>query len=52
MYSPCSEHKCADQLRGNREADLRLCFHLCKLPVFSCDGSYKREGKTGLHSLT
>ena len=35
MYYPCSENKGADQLRGYREADLRLCFHLCKLLVFS-----------------
>ena len=26
MYYPCSENKDADQLRGYREADLRLCF--------------------------
>ena len=26
MYYPCSENKGADQLRGNHEADLRLCF--------------------------
>ena len=31
----CSENKGADQLRGNLEADLRLCFHICKKPVFS-----------------
>ena len=26
MYYPCSENKGADQLQGNSEADLRLCF--------------------------
>ena len=31
----CSENKGADQLRGYREADLRLCFRICKLLVFS-----------------
>ena len=31
--------KGADQLRGYREADLRLCFRLCKLLFFSCTGS-------------
>ena len=31
----CSENKGADQLRGYREADLRLCFRLCKMLVFS-----------------
>ena len=29
LYYPCSENKGADQLRGYREADLRLCFRLC-----------------------
>ena len=33
MY-PYSENKGADQLRGYREADLRLCFRLCRLLVF------------------
>ena len=27
-------------LRGYREADLRLCFRICKKPVFSRRGSY------------
>ena len=40
----CSENKGADQLCGyrkaNREADLRLCFHICKKPVFLRRGSY------------
>ena len=40
MYYPCSENKGADQLRGYREADLRLCFRLGKNPVFSRCGSY------------
>ena len=31
----CSENKGADQLRGHREADLRLCFRICKMLVFS-----------------
>ena len=35
LYYPCSENKGADQLRGYREADLRLCFRLCKMPVVS-----------------
>ena len=41
MYYPCSENKGVDQLRGYREADLRLCFRICKKPVFSRRGSYK-----------
>ena len=34
LYYPNSENKGADQLRGYREADLRLCFRLCRLLVF------------------
>ena len=34
LYYPYSENKGADQLRGYREADLRLCFRICKKPVF------------------
>ena len=40
MYYPYSENKGADQLRGYCEADLRHCFCLCGLLVFSCGGSY------------
>ena len=35
LYYPSSENKGADQLRGFREADLRLCFGICILLVFS-----------------
>ena len=31
----CSENKGADQLRDYREADLRLCFRISKMLVFS-----------------
>ena len=34
LYYLCSENKGADQLRGDREADLHLCFRICKLLVF------------------
>ena len=34
MYNLCSENKGADQLRGYREADLRLCFRICKNVCF------------------
>ena len=34
-YYLCSENKGADHLRGYREADLRLCFRMCKMLVFS-----------------
>ena len=39
-YYLCSENKAADQLRGYREADLRLCFRICKKPVFLRRGSH------------
>ena len=39
LHYPCGENKGADQLRGYREADLRLCFRICKKPVFSRRGS-------------
>ena len=35
LYYPCSENKGADQLRSYCEADLRLCFRICRLLVFS-----------------
>ena len=31
LYYPSSENKGADQLRSNCEAELRLCFRLCRL---------------------
>ena len=40
FYYLCSENKGADQLCGYSEADLRLCFRICKKPVFSRRGSY------------
>ena len=39
LYHPSCENKGADQLRGYREADLRLCFRICRLLVFSRRGS-------------
>ena len=39
LYYPSSENKGADQLRGYREADLRLCFRTCRLLVFPRGGS-------------
>ena len=35
LYFLCSENKGADQLHGYREADLCLCFRICKMLVFS-----------------
>ena len=51
MYYLCGENKGADQLRGYREADLRLCFRICRLLVSPQVGSnYLRNGfKTGEH---
>ena len=43
MHYPSSENKGADQLRGYREADLRLCFRLGKNPVFSRCGSNRSK---------
>ena len=40
LYYPSSENKGADQLRGYREADLRLCFRLYRLLVFPWGGSF------------
>ena len=39
MY-PGSVNKGADQLRSYCEADLRLCFRLCRLLVFPWGGSF------------
>ena len=39
VYYLCSENKGADQLRGYREAVLRLCFRICRLLVFTRGGS-------------
>ena len=35
LYCLCSEGKGADQLRGDREANLRLCSRICKKQIFS-----------------
>ena len=35
LHYPCSKNKGAGQLRDYREADLRLCFRIWKLLVFS-----------------
>ena len=39
MYYICRENKGADQLRGYREADLRLCFRIYK-KRFSHDAAH------------
>ena len=40
LYYLCSENKGTDQLRGYREADLRLCFRICKKKRFSHDEAH------------
>ena len=49
VYYPCSENKGADQLRSYCEADLRLCFRICRLLVFPCGGS---DGMNVLRTVT
>ena len=51
LYYPSSESKGADQLRGYREADLRLCFRLGRLFVFPRGGSYKENSLLNLNSF-
>ena len=51
MYYPFSENKGADQ---KREADLRLCFRICKKPVSHDEAdlgpySYQKALYTGKH---
>ena len=52
---PCSENlsenKGADQLRSYCEADLRLCFRICRLLVFRCGGSFKSGYHLSLYSF-
>ena len=35
LYYLCSKNKGADHLRDYRKVDLRVCFRICKKPVFS-----------------
>ena len=51
LYYLSSENKGADKLRGYREADLRLCFHLCRLLVFPWGGSNSEERPVHLIQL-
>ena len=48
LYFPSSENKGADQLHGYSEADLRLCFRICRLFIFPCGGSYYLTSTHGL----
>ena len=40
LYYQCNKNKGTDQLRSYREADLCLCFRICKTPAHSQRGSY------------
>ena len=43
MYYQSSENKGADQLRGYREADLRLCFRIYAKSRFSHDAAQMKK---------
>ena len=51
LYYPSSENKGADQLRGYREADLRLCFRICRLLVLPSGGSYTNISNIRAHVI-
>ena len=51
LYYPSGENKGADQLRSYCEADLRLCFRICRLLVFLCSGSRMILSRCLQHSL-
>ena len=61
LYYPCSENKGADQLRSNCEADLRLCFRICKslssketiavLALITCHSSRSYISLTGTNPI-
>ena len=38
LYYPCSKNKGPDQLRGDREPDLSLCFRICRSLLLSWCG--------------
>ena len=52
LYYPCSENKGAYQLRSYCEADLCLCFRLCRLLVFPCRGSINKILSPKLFTIT
>ena len=52
LYYLSSENKGADQLRGHREADLRLCFRIYVKRLFSHDATQMIFSKNvGRHAL-
>ena len=52
LYYPCSENKDADQLRGNREADLHLCFRNMQKSGFSHVAGHIRTWNEPSHDKT
>ena len=53
MYYLCCKNKGTDQLRGYREADLRLRFRICQTLVFSCRPRLSGLGEIdGLHGTS
>ena len=54
LYYPFSGNKGADQLRGDREADLRLCFRIYAKSRFSHDAAQndiRMRGMTDCHGV-
>ena len=51
FYYPSSENKGADKLCSYCEADLRICFRLCRLLVFACGGSFTHSSGTEITLL-
>ena len=43
LYYPCSKTNGADQLHIYCATDLRLCFHICKMQVFSQRGQINQH---------
>ena len=43
LYYQCSENKGADPLRSDCEADLRLCFGICRLFFFFSSGGSNND---------
>ena len=51
LYYPCRENKGAGQLHDYHEADLCLCFRICKMLVFSLRGSFNGSCRDSVATL-
>ena len=51
LYYPSGENKGADQLRGYREADLRLCFRIYAKNRFSHDAAHIIKNTTDTRTV-